>query len=182
MSSASRRAKTLSGATGAGRQGRVNNLLAETTDSFKAYGVPGHRHLPEIEQGLMDIAGSPVNLTFVPHLLPIIRGIHSTLYATLKGAALDCSEAELQQLYEDCFKDEPFVDVMPAGSHPQTRSVRGSNTCRISVFRPQGGNKVVVLVVEDNLVKGASGQAIQNMNIMFGLPESAGLEAPALLP
>lgn len=175
-------ANSASGATGAGRQASVNNLLAETTDSFKAYGVPGHRHLPEIEQGLMDIAGSPVNLTFVPHLLPIIRGIHSTLYATLKGAALDCSEAELQQLYEDCFKDEPFVDVMPAGSHPQTRSVRGSNTCRISVFRPQGGNKVVVLVVEDNLVKGASGQAIQNMNIMFGLPESAGLEAPALLP
>ncbi|KKL55392.1 hypothetical protein LCGC14_2255900, partial [marine sediment metagenome] len=142
----------------------------------------GHRHSPEIEQGLMDIAGSPVNLTFVPHLLPIIRGIHSTLYATLKPGEANTSEADLQKLYEDRFKDEPFVDVMPAGSHPQTRSVRGSNTCRISVFRPQGGNKVVVLVVEDNLVKGASGQAIQNMNIMFGLPESAGLEAPALLP
>ena len=170
-------ANAASGASGAGRQANVANLLTEVSDSFKAYGVSGHRHLPEIEQGLVDIAGAPVRLTFVPHLLPMIRGIHSTLYATLK-----VKEVDLQQLYEDCFRDEPFVDVMPAGSHPQTRSVKGSNTCRISVFRPQGGDKVVVLVVEDNLVKGASGQAIQNMNILFGFPESAGLNAPALLP
>ena len=170
-------ANTASGVSGAGRQANVANLLTEVSDSFKAYGVSGHRHLPEIEQGLVDIAGETVNLTFVPHLLPIIRGIHSTLYATLKDQDVD-----LQQVFEDCFKDEPFVDVMPAGSHPQTRSVKGSNTCRISVFRPQGGDKVVVLVVEDNLVKGASGQAIQNMNIMFDLPERSGLEAPALLP
>tara|TARA_R110001592_G_scaffold356278_1_gene657753 strand:- start:6939 stop:7970 length:1032 start_codon:yes stop_codon:yes gene_type:complete len=170
-------ANAASGASGAGRQANVANLLTEVGDSFKAYGVSGHRHLPEIEQGLVDIAGAPVSLTFVPHLLPMIRGIHSTLYATLK-----VKEVDLQQLYEDCFRDEPFVDVMPAGSHPQTRSVKGSNTCRISVFRPQGGDKVVVLVVEDNLVKGASGQAIQNMNILFGFPESAGLNAPALLP
>lgn len=170
-------ANSASGVSGAGRQANVANLLTEAGDSFKAYGVSGHRHLPEIEQGLVDIAGEPVNLTFVPHLLPIIRGIHSTLYATLKSTDVD-----LQQLYEDCFQDEPFVDVMPAGSHPQTRSVKSSNTCRISVFRPQGGDKVVVLVVEDNLVKGASGQAIQNMNILFNLPENAGLEAPALLP
>ena len=170
-------ANAASGASGAGRQANVANLLTEVSDSFKAYGVSGHRHLPEIEQGLVDIAGAPVSLTFVPHLLPMIRGIHSTLYATLK-----VKEVDLQQLYEDCFRDEPFVDVMPAGSHPQTRSVKGSNTCRISVFRPQGGDKVVVLVVEDNLVKGASGQAIQNMNILFGFPESAGLNAPALLP
>ncbi|MDX2463218.1 MAG: N-acetyl-gamma-glutamyl-phosphate reductase [Porticoccus sp.] len=170
-------ANAASGASGAGRQANVANLLTEVSDSFKAYGVSGHRHLPEIEQGLVEIAGAPVRLTFVPHLLPMIRGIHSTLYATLK-----VKEVDLQQLYEDCFRDEPFVDVMPAGSHPQTRSVKGSNTCRISVFRPQGGDKVVVLVVEDNLVKGASGQAIQNMNILFGFPESAGLNAPALLP
>ena len=170
-------ANAASGVSGAGRQANVANLLTEVSDSFKAYGVSGHRHLPEIEQGLVDIAGETVNLTFVPHLLPIIRGIHSTLYATLKDQDVD-----LQQVFEDCFKDEPFVDVMPAGSHPQTRSVKGSNTCRISVFRPQGGDKVVVLVVEDNLVKGASGQAIQNMNIMFDLPETSGLEAPALLP
>ncbi len=170
-------ANSASGASGAGRQANVANLLTEVSDSFKAYGVSGHRHLPEIEQGLKDIAGGQVNLTFVPHLLPMIRGIHSTLYATL-----NTKDVDLQQLYEDCFKDEPFVDVMPAGSHPQTRSVKGSNVCRISVFCPQGGDKVVVLVVEDNLVKGASGQAIQNMNIMFGLPETSGLEAPALLP
>lgn len=170
-------ANSASGVSGAGRQANVANLLSEVSDSFKAYGVSGHRHLPETKQGLEDIAGSSVNLTFVPHLLPMIRGIHSTLYATLT-----VKDVDLQKVYEDCFKDEPFVDVMPAGSHPQTRTVKGSNTCRISVFRPQGGDKVVVLVVEDNLVKGASGQAIQNMNILFDLPEDAGLEAPALLP
>lgn len=170
-------ANSASGTSGAGRGASVGTLLAEASDSFKAYGAAGHRHLPEIRQGLEDIAGASVGLIFVPHLLPMIRGIHSTLYATLKRTDVD-----LQALYEERFRNEPFVDVMPAGSHPETRSVRGSNTCRISVFRPQGGDKVVVLVVEDNLVKGASGQAVQNMNILFGLPEDAGLKAPALLP
>lgn len=170
-------ANAASGASGAGRQAKVDNLLTEISDSFKAYGVAGHRHLPEIEQGLADIAGGPVRLTFVPHLLPINRGIHSTLYATLLK-----DEVDLQGIYEERFADEPFVDVMPPGSLPQTRSVRGSNMCRISVFRPQGRDKVVVLVAEDNLVKGASGQAIQNMNIMFDLPEILGLDSPALLP
>ncbi len=170
-------ANTASGVSGAGREAKIENLLAETSDSFKAYSVAGHRHLPEIKQGLEDIAGEPVKLTFVPHLLPIIRGIHSTLYATLKVKGVD-----IQKIYEDCFRGEPFVDVLPAGSHPQTRTVKGTNKCRISVFCPGGGNKVVVLVVEDNLVKGASGQAIQNMNILFGLPESTALESPALLP
>lgn len=170
-------ANAASGASGAGRQAKVDNLLTEISDSFKAYGVAGHRHLPEIEQGLEGIAGKPVNLTFVPHLLPINRGIHSTLYATLIDTAVD-----LQALYERRFAAEPFVDVMPAGSLPTTRSVRGSNMCRISVYRPQGRNKVVVLVAEDNLVKGASGQGIQNMNIMFGLDETLGLDSPALVP
>jgi len=170
-------ANAASGASGAGRQAKVDNLLTEISDSFKAYGVAGHRHLPEIEQGLQDIAGKPVSLTFVPHLLPINRGIHSTLYATLIDTAVD-----LQALYEQRFAAEPFVDVMPAGSLPTTRSVRGSNMCRISVFRPEGRNKVVVLVAEDNLVKGASGQGVQNMNIMFGLEETLGLDRPALLP
>ena len=175
-------ANSASGTSGAGRQASVDNLLSEVGDSFKAYGVSGHRHLPEIEQGLTDINGSAVKLTFVPHLLPIIRGIHSTLYATLK----DC-DVDLQQLFEERYRDEPFVDVMPAGSHPQTRSVRGSNHCRLSVFRPdrvdgQPGDTVVVLVVEDNLVKGAAGQAIQNMNLMFGCKESAGLESPGMMP
>jgi len=151
---------------------------------FKAYAASGHRHLPEIVQGLNDMAVSAcgstdasVNLTFVPHLLPINRGIHSTLYATLTDLTVD-----VQALFEARYADEPFVDVLPAGSHPQTNSVRGSNFCRIAVHRPNGGAKVVVLVVEDNLTKGASGQGIQCMNIIFGLAENAGLAAPALLP
>jgi len=175
-------ASSASGTSGAGRQASVDNLLSEASDSFKAYGVSGHRHLPEIEQGLADISGGEVKLTFVPHLLPIVRGIHSTLYATINDTAVD-----LQQLFESRYKDEPFVDVLPEGVWPQTRTVRGSNLCRISVVKPQGsdkkpGNKVVVMVVEDNLVKGASGQAVQNLNIMFGLPEHSGLDQPALLP
>lgn len=170
-------ASAASGVSGAGRQASIPNLLAEAGDSFKAYGVSGHRHLPEIEQGLADMARGEVALTFVPHLLPIIRGIHSTLYATLVDADVD-----LQALYEQRYRDEPFVDVLPAGEYPQTRSVRGSNYVRIAVQRPQDRRKVVVMVVEDNLVKGASGQAVQNMNILFGLPETLGLDAPALLP
>jgi N-acetyl-gamma-glutamyl-phosphate reductase len=142
--------------------------------------VAGHRHLPEIEQGLNDLqpAGTPpVNLTFVPHLLPTVRGIHSTLYATLTKQGLD-----LQALFEERYKDEPFVDVLPKGQFPQTRTVRGTNLCRIAVAQPQGRDTVVVMVAEDNLTKGASGQAIQNMNIMLGLPETMGLNQPALLP
>tara|TARA_B110000967_G_C18900567_1_gene574570 strand:+ start:697 stop:1728 length:1032 start_codon:yes stop_codon:yes gene_type:complete len=170
-------ANSASGVSGAGRQASVSNLHAETSDSFKAYAASGHRHHPEIVQGLSDMAsGSPVNLTFVPHLLPINRGIHSTLYANLT------KDVDVQALFEQRYKDEPFVDVLPAGSHPETRSVRGSNVCRIGVCRPGGGNKVVVLVVEDNLTKGASGQGIQCLNIIFGLPENSGLTAPALLP
>ncbi|MCP4187289.1 MAG: N-acetyl-gamma-glutamyl-phosphate reductase [Gammaproteobacteria bacterium] len=170
-------ANVASGVSGAGRQAKVDNLYAEIGDSYKAYAVAGHRHLPEIEQGLAIMAGESVKLTFVPHLLPIIRGIHSTLYATLLDRSVD-----LQSLYEARFADEPFVDVLPAGSHPQTRSVKGSNSCRIAVHRPQDGNKAVILVVEDNLVKGASGQAIQNMNLMFDINETAGLAAPAMMP
>jgi N-acetyl-gamma-glutamyl-phosphate reductase len=170
-------ANAASGVTGAGRQASVNNLFAEVSDSFKAYAASGHRHQPEIEQGLADIAGSPVHITFVPHLLPINRGIHSTLYATLVE-----SEVDVQALFEQRYKDEPFVDVLPQGSYPQTRSVRGSNYCRIAIHRPGHGRKVVVLVVEDNLTKGASGQALQCMNIMFGLDECAGIALPALLP
>ena len=165
-----------SGVSGAGRRAEVHTLLAEASDNFKAYGVPGHRHHPEIEQGLVQAAGRPVNLTFVPHLTPMIRGIHATLYARLTG------KADLQALYEKRYEKEGFVDVMPAGSHPDTRSVRGANFCRIAVHQPRGGDMAVVLSVIDNLVKGASGQAVQNMNIMFGFPESTGLEQLALLP
>jgi N-acetyl-gamma-glutamyl-phosphate reductase len=166
-----------SGVSGAGRQARLPNLLTEAADSLKAYAVPGHRHLPEIEQGLADQADGPVALTFVPHLVPMIRGIHATLFARLQGDV-----ADLQALFEDRFRDEPFVDVMPAGSHPETRSVRGANVCRIAVHRPQDREQVVVLSVIDNLVKGAAGQAIQVMNILFDIDERTGLHAPALLP
>jgi len=165
-----------SGVSGAGRKAEVGSLFSEASDSFKAYGVPGHRHLPEIRQGLARVAQQEVGLTFVPHLTPMIRGIHATLYARLKG------DADLQVLFEQRYRSEPFVDVMPAGSHPETRSVRGSNRCRIAVHRPQQGDTVVVLAVIDNLVKGAAGQAVQNMNIMFGLPETLALAVVPLLP
>jgi N-acetyl-gamma-glutamyl-phosphate reductase len=165
-----------SGVSGAGRKAEVHTLFPEAADNFKAYGVAGHRHLPEISQGLSIFAGQPVGLTFVPHLTPLIRGIHATLYARLT------KEVDLQALYEQRFANEHFVDVMPAGTHPETRSVRSANFCRMAVHRPQGGDIVVVLSVIDNLVKGASGQAVQNMNIMFGLPEIMGLEQIPLLP
>ena len=170
-------ASSASGASGAGRQAKIDNLLSEIADSFKAYAVSGHRHLPEIEQGLADIAGGPVRLTFVPHLLPIVRGIHSTLYATLTGDAGD-----LQAVFEARYRDEPFVDVLPRGHYQQTRTVKGSNRCQIAVEVPGGRDTVVVMVTEDNLVKGASGQAIQNMNIMLGYPEETGLGQIGLLP
>jgi N-acetyl-gamma-glutamyl-phosphate reductase len=166
-----------SGVSGAGRKAAVGTLLCEASENFKAYGVNGHRHLPEIRQGLEAASGQPVGLTFVPHLTPMIRGIHATLYARLRNA-----DHDLQALFEARYQDERFVDVLPAGEHPETRSVRGANHCRIAVHQPQQGNTVVVLAVIDNLVKGAAGQAVQNMNVMFGCDESAGLTGIALLP
>lgn len=165
-----------SGVSGAGRKAEIHNLFSEASDNFKAYGVPGHRHLPEIVQGLSRAAGKKVGLTFVPHLTPAIRGIHATLYARLT------KEVDVQALYERRYAAEPFVDVLPPGSHPDTRSVRGANVCRIVVHRPGGRDTVVVLSVIDNLVKGAAGQAVQNMNLMFGLSEATGIEHVALLP
>jgi N-acetyl-gamma-glutamyl-phosphate reductase len=166
-----------SGVSGAGRKAEVHTLFSEASDNFKAYGVAGHRHLPEIIQGLSVAAGTPVGLTFVPHLTPMIRGIHATLYARLNNPGKD-----LQQLYTQRYGQEPFVDVLPPGSMPDTRSVRASNTCRIALHRPQGGDTVVILSVIDNLVKGAAGQAVQNMNLLFGLPEDAGLTQLPVLP
>jgi N-acetyl-gamma-glutamyl-phosphate reductase len=166
-----------SGVTGAGRKAEVHTLFSEAADSMKAYGVAGHRHWPEIRQGLDAVKAKPVGLTFVPHLTPMIRGIHATLYARLTKPG-----ANLQAVFEKRYANEPFVDVMPAGSHPETRSVRASNVCRIAVHRPQDGDTVVVLSVIDNLVKGAAGQAIQNMNIMFGLDEKMGLDQAGILP
>ena len=165
-----------SGVSGAGRKAEVHTLFSESSDSFKAYGVPGHRHLPEICQGLSIAAGKSVGLTFVPHLTPIIRGIHATLYARVT------QEADFQALYEARYKAEPFVDVLPFASHPDTRSVRAANICRIALHRPQAGDTLVILSVIDNLVKGAAGQAVQNMNIMFGLDECAGLTQIPVLP
>jgi len=169
-------ADTKSGVSGAGRKAAISALFSETADNFKAYGVAGHRHLPEIKQGLARVNDKEVGLTFVPHLTPMIRGIHATLYGKLS------SEVDFQTLFEQRYADEPFVDVLPVDSHPETRSVRGSNQCRIAVHRPQGGDTVVVLSVIDNLVKGAAGQAVQNMNIMFNFSEMTALNNVPLLP
>jgi N-acetyl-gamma-glutamyl-phosphate reductase len=166
-----------SGVSGAGRKGEIDLLLTETSESLKAYSINGHRHLPEIVQGLNEISQKPVGLTFMPHLTPMIRGIQASLYARLTDTTVD-----LQKLFEDTYKNELFVDVLTMGDSPATRSVRGSNHCQLSVCRPQNGDTVVVLVVEDNLVKGAAGQAIQNMNLMFNLPEHLGINLVAALP
>jgi N-acetyl-gamma-glutamyl-phosphate reductase len=169
-----------SGVSGAGRKTELNLMFSEASDNFMAYNVPGHRHWPEIRQGLARAAGREVGLVFVPHLTPLIRGIYATLYARIT------QEADFQKLFEKRFAGEPFVDIMPAGSHPETRSVRAANICRIAVHRPPErtarSDTLVVLSVIDNLTKGASGQAVQNMNLMFGLPEPAGLEQVAVVP
>lgn len=173
-------ADSKSGISGSGKKADVSIITAEMSDNFHAYGLKGHRHTPEIEQQLKILAGTDdLKLTFVPHLLPTIRGIHSTIYIRLKDAS---TEIDLQKLYEDRFADEYFVDVMPAGSTPETRSVRGSNFLRLAVHRPGNGDLIIVLAVEDNLVKGAAGQSVQAMNILFGLDEKTGLDAPALVP
>ncbi|MBB1127245.1 N-acetyl-gamma-glutamyl-phosphate reductase [Thiospirillum jenense] len=167
-----------SGASGAGRKASTNLLLAEAGESFKAYSVNGHRHQPEIVQTLAAVAGVQPTLTFVPHLVPMVRGIEATLYAPPVGDdALD-----LQAIFERRYQHEPFVDVMPPGSHPETRSVRGTNLCRLAVTVPSTSGVVVIQSVIDNLVKGAAGQAVQNMNLMFGYDETCGLCAVALAP
>jgi N-acetyl-gamma-glutamyl-phosphate reductase len=169
-------ADTKSGVSGAGRKAEVHSLFAESADNFKAYAVNGHRHLPEISQGLTAMTNADVGFTFVPHLTPLIRGIHATLYAKIT------KNVDLQALFESRYANEHFVDVLPKGTHPETRSVRGSNLCRIAVHQPQGSDIVVILSVIDNLVKGAAGQAVQNMNIMFNLAETSGLQIVPLLP
>jgi N-acetyl-gamma-glutamyl-phosphate reductase len=169
-----------SGVSGAGRKTELNLMFSEASDNFAAYHIAGHRHWPEIRQGLAQAAKRDVGLVFTPHLTPLIRGIHATLYARITR------EADFQQLFEKRYAGEPFVDVMPAGSHPDTRSVRAANMCRLAVHRPPESagrsDTIVVLSVIDNLVKGASGQAVQNMNLMFSLPETAGLEHVAVVP
>src|SRR6266850_2332256 len=165
-----------SGVSGAGKKSEEHLLFSEASDNFKAYGMSGHRHWPEIRQELDAAAGRSVGLTFVPHLVPMIRGIHATLYARITA------DIEFQRLYEDRYRGEPFVDVLPSGSEPDTRSVRGTNTCRIAIHRPHEADMLVVISVIDNLAKGASGQAVQNMNIMFGFEETTGLSQLAVVP
>ena len=165
-----------SGVSGAGRKAELHILFSEASDNFSAYNVAGHRHAAETLEQLGRVAGRPIGLTFVPHLAPMVRGIHATLYARITR------EADFQALYEKRFAGEPFVDVLPPGRHPDTRSVRASNACRIAIHRPGNGDTLVILAVIDNLVKGASGQAVQNMNIMFGIDETAGLTQLPILP
>ena len=169
-----------SGLSGAGRKMEPHLMHAEAADNFMAYGVPGHRHWPEIRQGLARAAGRDVGLVFTPHLTPMIRGLHATLYARITR------QTDFQELFERRYAGEPFVEVMPGGSHPDTRSARAANVCRIAVHRPREGastaDTLVVLSVLDNLMKGASGQAVQNMNIMFGLAETLGLQQAAVVP
>ncbi len=167
-----------SGVSGAGRTGKVSLIFPEVGDSVQAYGVSGHRHRPEIEMVLSRIASDPVELQFTPHLMPMIRGIHATLYARLH---VPMDNGELQAIYQKAYGDEPFVDVLPFGGHPATRSVRGANLCRIALHQPRPG-QIVILSVIDNLVKGAAGQAVQNMNVMHGFPETLGIGQIAVLP
>ncbi len=170
-----------SGVSGAGRKADLGMIYSENADNFKAYGVAGHRHHPEIVEALENISGQKGQfdqLLFLPHLVPMIRGMLSTIYVDLteQGQQLD-----LQSLYENFYQNERFVDVMPPKSSPETRSVRGANELRIALYQPQP-HKLIVLVAQDNLVKGAAGQAVQNMNIMFGFDEATGLEGIGLLP
>ena len=170
-----------SGVSGAGRKASLGMIYTENADNFKAYGVAGHRHHPEIVEALENISGQKNQfdqLVFVPHLVPMIRGMLSTIYVDLTEQG---QQRDLQALYEDFYKDERFVDVMPANSSPETRSVRGANELRIALYRPQP-SKLIILVAQDNLVKGAAGQAVQNMNLMFGFDEATGLEGIGLLP
>jgi len=169
-----------SGVSGAGRKAELHLSFSEASDNFAAYNIAGHRHWPEIRQGLSQAAKRDIGLVFIPHLTPLIRGIHATLYARITR------EVDFQELFEKRYAKEPFVDVMPAGSHPDTRSVRAANVCRIAVHRPPerkgGSDTLVVLSVIDNLTKGAAGQAVQNMNLMFGFPETTGLEQVPVVP
>src|SRR5579862_6497174 len=168
-----------SGASGAGRKAEAELLYSEVTDNFKAYAVKGHRHHPEILESLANLettSGRKLGLTFVPHMLPMVRGILATVYARITA------DTDFQALYEKRFAKEPFVDVLPPGSQPETRWVRGTNQVRMAVHRPLDAETLVVLAVEDNLVKGAAGQAVQNMNLMFGFAETEGLRQLAVVP
>lgn len=168
-----------SGVSGAGRKAEVATLFAESSDNMKAYGVSGHRHHPEILAQLTHLSGANIDFIFVPHLIPMIRGMLSTIYVKLTDVG---QATDLQALYEKRYLNEQFVDVLAAGNMPETRSVRGSNQLRIALQKQADTGYLTVIAVQDNLVKGAAGQAIQNMNIMFGLDEYCGLQVLPLLP
>jgi N-acetyl-gamma-glutamyl-phosphate reductase len=172
-------ANAASGVSGAGRGANVGTLLCEATENFKAYAAHGHRHLPEIKQQLETIAGKSIGLTFVPHLIPMSRGIHASVYAIEKR---NTDIKKIQKLFEKRYQDEPFVDILPYGTLPETKTVKGANLCRIAVQKPQNEDVILILSVVDNLVKGAAGQAIQNMNIMLGIDEKLGLSTVPLAP
>ena len=173
-------ADSKSGTSGAGRGAKVGSLFCEVTDGFKAYGVGRqHRHTPEIEQELNRLADQEFNITFTPHLLPISRGILSTVYAELGS---EVTKEQIHALYQEMYKDEPFVRVLPLGAFPATQYVRGSNFCDIGFALDPTTNRIIVISAIDNVVKGAAGQAIQNMNIMCGFQEQAGLEIVPLFP
>ena len=168
-----------SGVSGAGRAEKQANLHTEVSEGIQAYGVAGHRHAAEIEQELTEAAGKPVTVTFTPHLMPMNRGILATIYVSLASGA---DAGDLRVALAARYDPEPFVHVLPQGRAPATRDVRGSNHCLIGVFADRVPGRAILLSVTDNLVKGASGQAIQNMNVMCGLPETMGLEQEALFP
>jgi N-acetyl-gamma-glutamyl-phosphate reductase len=170
-----------SGISGAGKKAEVDYLFAESSDSMKAYNVNGHRHQFETAARLQEVTSEKIGLIFAPHLMPAIRGMHSTLYARLNATGLAMSNEQIQSLFVEAYQGEQFIDVMPFGSYPETRFSRGSNVLRLALQRPQE-DTIMVLVVQDNLVKGAAGAAVQCMNVMFGLPESEGLSAVALSP
>ncbi|MGB0750117.1 MAG: N-acetyl-gamma-glutamyl-phosphate reductase [Magnetospiraceae bacterium] len=168
-----------SGVSGAGRATREGLLHTEVSEGFNAYGVAGHRHAPEIEQGLTRAAGSPIMVTFTPHLLPMNRGILTTIYVSLvEGTSADDLRTHLQKHYEGA----PFVKILPRGKQPATRHVRGTNMLLISVDADRVPGRAIIIAAEDNLVKGASGQLVQCMNVMMGWPETTGLSQIALFP
>jgi N-acetyl-gamma-glutamyl-phosphate reductase len=168
-----------SGISGAGREPSLNNLFCEVSENFKAYKIGTHRHTPEIEQELSKLAGTKITVTFTPHLVPINRGILSTIYVEFNG---DLKEKDIYTLYKKFYNENSFIRVMPEGKYPDTIQVRGSNYCDLGIKLNKKTNKIIILSAIDNLVKGAAGQAVQNMNLMLGLSEDEGLVNLSLFP
>jgi N-acetyl-gamma-glutamyl-phosphate reductase len=172
-------ADSKSGTSGAGRSAQVGTLYCEVADGFRAYKVAAHRHTPEIEQEINRLGGCKVNISFTPHLLPISRGILSTIYAHLTRKV---ETSEVRELYEEMYGDEYFVRVLPEDAFPATQYVRGSNFCDIGFKIDPRTGRIIVISAIDNIVKGAAGQAVQNMNLICGFPETTGLEGAPFFP